>query len=451
MGEYSFPSYGRVAIVDDKREDVEIIQRVFAENGIPYIFYFFPDLQEVEIVKTDGIRLLFLDVELQPGLDETSKLTLLLRTVGRIIPPQNGPYAIILWTSDLGMTDKAANFFKKLDETESTKPSFVGVIEKSEFMHGSTKCLLDKMNEFYKDQNMLAFLMEIENVVMSVPSNVMKLFTYSFLSEASNEKLENMFLRLALTEKGNCDSSMNATNTILRLIADLVRDRYIGIVSESATINSLKDFWSFDFTDASKIEQMDLGNSVEQAAVINSALNINLHANGDERVAGKVYLHKNEETLMFGNDALKESTFNDINKIGFKNYGITFDLDLKPIEIDITSCCDYAQGNNHILQTVFGYIAYIRKDKSDEWPKIDYKGKIEHQVSRYAYVSPMFKVDEQYFFIIVNSKFKYLEKHEFSDKLEYLFQLNDEITNEIRKQTGETISRLGIACVSTEK
>ena len=36
-----------------------------------------------------------------------------------------------------------------------------------------------------------------------------------------------------------------------------------------------------------------------------------------------------------------------------------------------------------------------------------------------------------------------LKEHDYCDNLTYLFRLNDEITNEIRKKTGEVISRLG--------
>lgn len=87
MVENVFPCFGRVAIVDDKREEVRQIQNILAEKGVPYIFYDYQDMHELEINKVDGIRILFLDIRLEDGTsEEKNLLTVLASTVERIIP-----------------------------------------------------------------------------------------------------------------------------------------------------------------------------------------------------------------------------------------------------------------------------------------------------------------------------------------------------------------------------
>ena len=448
MGNYNLPRYGRVAIVDDNREEVEIVQRVFAEQGIPYIFYYYPEMREDKQKQADGIRLLFLDVMLEEGAyGEDNILSTLRRTIESVIPANNGPYAIILWTDKPEWKEEVINYMsEKLCDEKTTKPTFIEAIDKNDFATSETTGLIQKLNVFYEKQNMLAFLMEIENDMMSVPSCVLKSFTYRFISDFSNEELMKLLLRLAVTETGNCDSPQNATKTILRQIADLIRNRYMEEVANAQTVDKLASLWSFDFTDSSAIEAMDLGNNIEQIATFNTALNVNIKADQTDKVPGNVYIHSTD-SLGVELDVLENSTFNDINKFRFKEKQTEYSLERHPIEIDITPSCDYAQGKNHMLRTVYGFIVFIKKDPDQEWIKANYEKKFTDQVPAYVYVSPVIKAKDMICVLLVNSKFLSLEKHEYCKDLEHIFRLNDGITNEIRKKVGDTISRLGITSI----
>ncbi len=447
MVENVFPCFGRVAIVDDKREEVRQIQNILAEKGVPYIFYDYQDMHELEINKVDGIRLLFLDIRLEDGTsEEKNLLTVLASTVERIIPIKNGPYAIILWTNEYGMKDKVIEYLKdNLDDSETTRPSYIGAIDKKEFISKTSDCLAEKLTEYYSSQNMLAFLTEIENNVMTVPTNVVKMITYSFVNDASNEELEKLFLRFARTEKGNCASSIEATKIVLRQVAELIRDRYSEIVANRTLVEELAKLWSVDFSDEQKIEGMIAGNRIEQTAVINTIMNVNTYSGAIENVPGKIYKHTSE-SLKIKPEVLKQSTFNEDDFCIKQGKNTVIETELVPIEVDITPSCDYAQGKNHMLRTLYGYIVYIGKDAeaSSEWIDIKYRKKISDQVPEYVYVTPMLIIKKRLCAVILNTKMLGLEEHDYSSNLEYMFRLNDEITNEIRKKTGEVISRLGI-------
>ena len=127
MDEIVFPQYGRVAIVDDNYEEVRVIQNILAENGVPYIFYDYQTMQEVDIVQVEGIRLLFLDIRLEDGLSsEMNTLTVLASAVEKVIPANNGPYYIILWTNEAQMKNKVIEFLnERLEDNVTTKPVMI--------------------------------------------------------------------------------------------------------------------------------------------------------------------------------------------------------------------------------------------------------------------------------------------------------------------------------------
>lgn len=441
MEENVFPRFGRVAIVDDKIEEVIQIQNILARKGVPYIFYNYQDLLDVEINRIDGIRLLFLDIRLEAGTsNDKNLLTILASTVEKIIPPNNGPYAIVLWTNEYEKKKDVIKYLNNnLNDSETTKPSYIGAIDKKVFID-KTSDLENELKEYYNNQNMLAFLMEIENHVMNVPAKVVKMIFYSFVKDASNDELEKLFLRFARTEKGNCDSPENATKTVLRVVSDLIRDRYMEIASNDTLVDKLSELWkAVDFAD----EQTPQKVSAEQAAIINTVLNVNIHAKSTDRVPGKVY-RQTDEKIGIDKDTLAKSTFMNNGSFNPSYKKTPISTELETIEIDITPSCDYAQGKNHMLRTLYGYVVYIGKD-SEVLPDIDYVKKIKEQVYElYVYVSPLFKIDKKFCVLLLNTKMMDLEKEDFSKGLEYLFRLNDEITNLIRQKTGEILSRIGI-------
>jgi predicted transcriptional regulator len=448
-----FPRFGRVAIVDDKIDEVLQIQNVLAKKGVPYVFYNYRDINDADVNKVDGIRLLFLDIRLEDGTShEKNLLTILASTVEKIIPIQNGPYAIILWTNEYGMKDYVIKYLNdSLDESETTKPSHIGAFDKKEFINKPTDCLEKELVNYYKNQNMLAFLMEIENNVMTVPANVVKMINYSFVKGASNQELVKLFLRFAQTETGNCDAPENATKTVLRLISDLIRDRYMEIAANDNMVDKLCKLWQKDFP----IKLDDINNllskePVEQAAIINTVLNVNTYSKNTDKVPGKVYKVK-QDKILIDTDILAKSTFGKHGswKLTYEKKPIKTEMDI--IEIDITPSCDYAQGKSHMLRTLYGYIVYIADhDTSSDGSKIVYKGKINHQSPcECVYVSPFFFIRNRLCVLLLNTKMMALEREDFSEGLEYLFRLNDEITNEIRKKAGEILSRIGINKICT--
>lgn len=123
-------------------------------------------------------------------------------------------------------------------------------------------------------------------------------------------------------------------------------------------------------------------------------------------------------------------------------------LNRKIIEVDITPNCDYAQNKNHMLRTIFGYIIEIGQvtvDGSNKWLDYKYSEKIKHKIQYdYIYVTPELQFKNKLCVLVLNTKYITIENQNFADGLEYLFRLNQDILAEIRKKSGDILTRIGI-------
>mgnify|MGYP003292667240 CR=1 FL=1 len=83
-----FPQYGRVAIIDDQKEEVDGLMALLSRNAIPYIYlesvpeYF----RELDCA---GFRIIFLDLVLSGATDKKSvKSLLFILSVKRVSKPR---------------------------------------------------------------------------------------------------------------------------------------------------------------------------------------------------------------------------------------------------------------------------------------------------------------------------------------------------------------------------
>ena len=445
------PRYGRVVLVDDHYNEVIMIQHFLAEHGIPYIFYDYAEMQDMDIQKVDGIRLLFLDIRLEDGTtDEKTINSILAFTVEKIIPVKNGPYGIVLWTNEFDRRDSVAGYLEEnLNENETTRPLFISAIDKKDFSDGNYEELVEEINKKYDEQKMISFMTEIENRTMEIPSRILKMISYDFVQNIDNSELEKLFLRFVSCEQGeNCASSQGATRTILRQWVGLIKDRYMEIVSDEEFVRKIASYWTFDFTNQDELKNVNKEKTLEQVADVNTSLNVNIHADASENVPGKVYRHNDSKTLAIHKDVLYKSTFsskkegNTFGELAIKYNSAPQVLKLTPIEMDITPNCDYAQAKNHMLRTVYGYIVNVENVGGITVKKIN--NVLREKSYDYIYITPVFKVNGIKCLLMLNTKMLYIEPHGYQEKLEYVFRLNEEITNEIRKKAAENILRLGI-------
>lgn len=96
----NFPKTVRVLAVDDNQEEIKPLLQALNKLEVPALHYT-GRLEELPLRKKVGIRLLFLDIELEgmEGKTDTEKSSTVCEVVSRLIDLQNnGPLFIVFWT-----------------------------------------------------------------------------------------------------------------------------------------------------------------------------------------------------------------------------------------------------------------------------------------------------------------------------------------------------------------
>lgn len=445
------PAYGKILIIDDNYKEVVPIQNILAENGIPYIFYDYSILKEVDIRKIEAVRMVFLDIRLEDGIQGAKNIATVLATViEKVIEKENGPYSIVLWTNEIALKDEIQEYLLSyLSTEETTLPTYICALDKKEFVSTPQKTLIESLSTQLEGQNMMNFLTVWENESISVSSNMIRLLLYGLRTKMDNESIQKIFLQMATLENSEVKNEFEATRNILQVLVEFLRDRYLEIMSQEELINRFSEYWEFDFSKNNELQKIKTDTPIEQKACINSLLNINTYDSEERHLPGKVFV-LSEKDIYFDIIDFRKSTLSDKwyenNELNI--HGENLKLQLIPIEVDITPQCDYAQNKNNMLRTVFGYkieIGQVDKNGKKEWVTDRYANKFRHKIQYdYVYVTPEFLVNGKICVFVLNTKYLTMETKDYSVPHQYLMRFNSEILSEIRKKAGENITRLGI-------
>lgn len=445
------PKNGKVLIIDDKPEDVIPIQNILAENGIPYIFYDYTNLKEYNVNKLDAVRMLFLDIRLEDGIQGTKNIaTVLASTIEKVVKCKNGPYTIVLWTNEIALKDEIQEYLlSNLSAEETTLPTYVCALDKKDFELQPKDTLENSLLSQLKGQHMMNFLIEWENYSMGISGNIIRLLLYGLQNDMDDKSIENILIQMACLENSEVNTKEQATKNVLHALVELVKDRYLEIVSNEEVVAELSNYWEFDFEKKDEIKNIHDNIPIEQRASINTFLNLNTYDTAGAKLPGKVF-SLSESDLVFNVDDFRDST---LSNNWFKNnemrtHGEVLNLTLQAVEVDITPNCDYAQNKNHMLRTIFGYmikIGQVSKDGKNVWINEKYSKKINHTIKyEYVYVTPEFLLNDEIYVLALNTKYMTLENKNYCQNYRYLFRFNNDILGEIRKRGADMIARIGI-------
>src|SRR5687767_4079078 len=95
----------KIVIVDDNADDVQAILAGLASLGTTALgLHYSPDM--IELPRLPGLRILFLDLHLLGSGDHEQQVLNTLGLLTDCLAPENGPYAIVLWSSHVsGQSD----------------------------------------------------------------------------------------------------------------------------------------------------------------------------------------------------------------------------------------------------------------------------------------------------------------------------------------------------------
>jgi len=438
------PRFGKVAIIDNVHEEVEIVEQLLTKYGIPYVYYDYNKLiADPKINKIEGIRLVFLDIRLEDGNEEDKNIySVLASTIESVIATNNGPYTVVLWTNEYHLKNEVEKFLlERLSDKETTRPTYICALDKKDFRE-NPETLFEKISDELNKNRSLEFLTALESMTMAIPTSLIKMLLYETGTGVDASDINKLLMLLATVDSKEQINSVKATQNILTVIADLVKDRYLDLTSSGNHIGELAEF--MDVLPNFDPKTMP----IEVRARINTALNVNMHGSENEKMPGKVYKTDQINDLL---EAFDESTFGENGKttiLKFNKGKVEVSVDYELIKVDITPGCDYAQDKALSSTYVYGYLIHIHKFEDEngnkKWLNYKYGNKINSD--RRVYSTPCFLNDDDLCILLVNTKWIRFEKYETNND-NFLFRLNDALTSDIRKTASDNIARVGIPSV----
>lgn len=454
------PSYGKIVIVDNVPKDVELLQAALTKIAAPYVFIDYERGIEIER-KISGVRLVFLDISLLEGaIGDANTYSALTGVLEDIVEVQNGPYAVIFWTTNIAEKDDAEKYIREhLRVDKSTLPSVFISLDKKDYLVGEPNDCINKLRqsleEKLKDQNMLYFLIEWERIAMESPERTVSSLMYETKTEGTNTAMEKMLFSIANIVSNGVDQKCVATRNVLETFGELMLNNYIKTIADKSTIERLSDYWRLYFTDTEEEEIQEAAEegeekapdsiSLETMAELNSAFNIDFNSDGKQQMPGRVWKLK-EDDISFHLDQFKMAILG-------KEWSDDFPSVQKPVAkascvpviLDITSECDYAQNRLTVYRVVYGYLVSfkIEQDKTDKFRK-DVLKRL-HMCSDANYISPLIFAYDSVSVMVFNSRFICFTSEELLDKHEYLFGINTNMLRSIKKVISDYIGRIGIS------
>ena len=419
----NIPKNGRIVIIDNKISDAEPLIKELSKHGHP-VTYFSGDLKELPEKPLEGIRLLFLDMILIDDEDVEGKektiVAMLKAVLKRVIGDNNGPIIPIAWTRNPTLVDP-------VEEYLHSRGFYFPMLrwEKKDFLKvGEGRYDIDliykKLKEGLKGRESLEIFMLWENLIHSASGNTIDEFSrFHSMNDNWNYKTASLFLKLAKSFAGNQinDSSItkiteNSMFSLNSILGDQINKQVRDNVKNASPKIPFK-----------KINQNIIQHEID-AKINSNLLIINDIDNSD--LPGSIYKNLKIKKPQIKNIFKKIDSFLEKKELRKKT---------KPIFLEITPACDYAEEKRMVSRILPGFL----------WPK-EFSKKIP-KTAEYLYKSKEVFIDGSVYVMVFD--FRYLTSIEIPKlpSKQVLFVLQSELLADIQSKLSNHVSRLGVATI----
>ncbi|WP_286829060.1 MULTISPECIES: hypothetical protein [Kordiimonas] len=131
MNDFILPSDGSVLVVDDRIEEALPLIRLLSSRGVACTYYSGLD-NELPDKPKQKVRLAFFDIQLFGPSDPHSYASNIRRILKALIPSNNGPYVLVLWSERLDVNADAIEA-EVLSVSSERRPLAVMRLDKTDF------------------------------------------------------------------------------------------------------------------------------------------------------------------------------------------------------------------------------------------------------------------------------------------------------------------------------
>jgi len=250
-------SGAKIIAVDDELEELEKIVSSLRELGLACIAYNYPDELPDETPISSGLRVLFLDINLiggaSPGQD-ASVLNAPISLIERLISDNNGPYALITWSS----TELHDSLIARISKTASLanrQPFYSQALSKEEYSNSPTR-LKEAVEKIFKENAPFGALLDWEKRVCQAGETVLQdigKLALEFEGGNASEKMDRMLSKLAVDAFGKVHVEAHLFESVNEALLPLLSDA----LSVQFNLESGEDIWKAAVTKHSSKNQLN--------------------------------------------------------------------------------------------------------------------------------------------------------------------------------------------------
>jgi len=252
----SFPKDGSIIIIDDLYSDAKPLIDILSNNGHPSI-YFNGDIDSLPKnaqggnINLERVRVVFTDIQLKPALNAQQYGSLIIEHLNLLIPEENGPYIIIVWSKK---GDLYANTLNEMIEA----PAFIK--KPIAFIH------LDKTDYFKTVQKDYLDFTNFNNDLETRFSEDDRKFIINKVKEFIHSEEEKVCDKASLVRISNKIKNGLKNHQAFELLIKwegLVSNAATNIVSTITSIHDKNSLWDYNFRNIiSRFAESQVGQNI---------------------------------------------------------------------------------------------------------------------------------------------------------------------------------------------
>lgn len=344
----------RIIMVDDHEEDLLKLSNVFYNKGIGCKKFIYDSFYSNPL---KGVRMLFLDINLNNAQSEQQRNSTLQDAITHYIHEDNGPYILVLWTSNTEWIANFKTFVTRDSNADFIKhsPFYITNIDKTEF-YNENNSLDDKICSIF-GESAVKLIFEYENIMRDVvdltTSKLVDLIPKGNVWENNitfDENCKKVFSSIAIQATGYPLAKENPDYAIKEALIPILSNAFRH--SQKVVLDSM-----FDELKKSSRNTFQFPKDFKTSK-LNELFNIHHCENLTRETRGAVC-----PILLAQNDDLNKDIFKD--KFGYSAYEwckVTLAKNISPEElanveiicVEFSAACDFSQHKKRTHKYLLG-------------------------------------------------------------------------------------------------
>lgn len=229
MKKLAAPKTGRVLIIDDKIEEAKPLLEILSKNSIPTT-YFDGRSAGLPPKPMEGIRLVFLDLQLIASTDSKNICSAIAGILKKTVSNTNGPYLLLAWSQhEAQYLDDVKKLFE--NGLKEIRPIGISSLDKTAYMQsvgaggkfraasGALKKIEESIKKCLASEGMFHLLLLLENTVHEAGWKVVHDISEPYPADGKwNENVAGVFLGLAEANAGRQVDGTKQIDVILKAL-----------------------------------------------------------------------------------------------------------------------------------------------------------------------------------------------------------------------------------------